>query len=422
MAASYAAMASSRRPSLRSRSARVAVEQVIVVEAELVHELQRAGGAFHLGHRDAPVEGDDGGRRHRHQLVVERQDLAPVRVRGGRGVAVHGVDRGLKLIGPGAAQPQAGPDEILALGDHGPVPPAAVLVGEQDQRAVWPGAGRTAGLGQEQQRQQATDLGLVGHQPGQQPGQADGLGAQVGADEVVAGRGRVSLVEDQIDHGQHERQPVGQLRVARHAVGDAGRADLPLGPDQALGDGRLGHEEGPGDLGGLEPGDEPQRQRKLGLGGEGRMAAGEDQPQAVIVHRSHLGHLGVGVQQGRLCLAARAGRLAPQAVQGLVAGRGDDPAARVGRHARGGPALRGHGEGLLDRVLGDVDVAEDAGQGGHGAPRALPVGALDGGRIRARQSPTPRRSPGTAGPPPARRTPRTPWPPRRARRPGRGPR
>ena len=139
------------------------------------------------------------------------------------------------------------------------------------------------------------------------------------------------------------------------------------------------------------------------------------------MHRSHLRRLGARLQQGRLRLAAVAGRLPPQAVQGLVAGGGDDPAARVGRHARGGPALRGHGEGLLDRLFGDVDVAEDADQGGHGTARTLPVGALDGGGIGARHSATPRRSPGTAGPPPARRRPRTPWPPRRARRPGRGP-
>jgi hypothetical protein len=46
---------------------------------------------------------------------------------------VHGVDRGLKLIGPGAVAAQAGPHEVLALDDHGVVPSAAVLVGEHDQ-------------------------------------------------------------------------------------------------------------------------------------------------------------------------------------------------------------------------------------------------------------------------------------------------
>ena len=105
---------------------------------------------------------------------------------------------------------------------------------------------------------------------------------------MIAGRGRVSLVEDQVDHGQHKRQPVGQLRVAGHPVGDAGRADLPLRPDQALGHGRLGHEEGTGDLGGLEPGDEPEGERNPGLGGKCGMTAGEDQPQPVVVQRPRL--------------------------------------------------------------------------------------------------------------------------------------
>ena len=49
-------------------------------------------------------------------------------------------------------------------------------------------AGRATGLGQQQQRQQPDRLGLVGHQLDQQAGQADGLGAQVVAHEVVAGR------------------------------------------------------------------------------------------------------------------------------------------------------------------------------------------------------------------------------------------
>src|SRR5216683_899956 len=86
-----------------------------------------------------------------------------------------------------------------------------------------------------------------------------------------------------------------------------------------------------------------------------------------------------------------------RAIQCLVAGRGDDPAARVGRHPRGRPALRGHREGLLDRLLGEVDVAEEAGQGGHRTPRALPVGPLDGRGVRG----VSRSPPGRFGAPPS---------------------
>jgi hypothetical protein len=48
----------------------------------------------------------------------------------------------------------------------------------------------------------------------------------------------------------------------------------------------------------------------------------------------------------------------------MVAGGGGDPATRVGRHAIARPPAQGDGEGLLHRILGQVDVAEDADQGG----------------------------------------------------------
>ena len=95
------------------------------------------------------------------------------------------------------------------------------------------------------------------------------------------------------------------------------------------------------------------------------MAAGEDQAQAG--RRARVPPPAARRRRcssGRLRLAAVAGRLPAQPVERLVAGRGDDPAARVGRDAVAGQRSRGDGEGLLDRLLGEVDVAEDADQGG----------------------------------------------------------
>jgi hypothetical protein len=96
------------------------------------------------------------------------------------------------------------------------------------------------------------------------------------------------------------------------------------------------------------------------------MAAGEDQPQAVVAHRSLLDGLGAGVQQRGLGVPVVARGLAAQAVDRAVAGGGDDPARRARRHAALGPAPHGLGEGVLDRVLGDVEIAEDAGEDGDG--------------------------------------------------------
>src|SRR5438105_4433943 len=74
------------------------MEHGILVELELLDDRQRRVGSLDLGHRDRPVDRDDRRRREQLQLVVEREDLSPVRFLGGRRVAVHGVDRRLELI------------------------------------------------------------------------------------------------------------------------------------------------------------------------------------------------------------------------------------------------------------------------------------------------------------------------------------
>ena len=66
---------------------------------------------------------------------------------------------------------------------------------------------------QQHQRQQAGDLGVVGHQTVQQPPQPDRLGAQLAAHEPVARRGGPALVEDQVDDRKHAGEQVGQLLV-----------------------------------------------------------------------------------------------------------------------------------------------------------------------------------------------------------------
>ena len=110
----------------------------------------------------------------RVQQVVERDDLGPV----GRRVGVDGVDRGLQLVRAGLVAAQQAADERVALRDLGRVPERMVLVGEQDERPVLR-ARSAAGVGQQQQREQAEHLGLVGHQLGQQAREADRLRAQL---------------------------------------------------------------------------------------------------------------------------------------------------------------------------------------------------------------------------------------------------
>ncbi len=169
-----------------------------------------------------------------------------------------------------------------------------LLVGQRHQRAVGGGARRTPGLDEQHEREQAQHLRLVGHELDQEPAEADRFGAEVLADQPVARTRRVALGEDEVDDGQHGAQPVGQLGLVRHPVGDPRVADLALGPDNPLRHRRLGHQEGAGDLARGEPAEQPQRERHLRARRERRMAAGEDQPEPIVVHGALLGHVVVG--------------------------------------------------------------------------------------------------------------------------------
>jgi hypothetical protein len=68
------------------------------------------------------------------------------------------------------------------------------------------------------------------------------------------------------------------------------------------------------------------------------------------------------VQQRGLRVTVLARCLAAQLVDRRVARGGDDPAGGARGYAVGRPALARLRERVLDRVLGDVDVAEDADQ------------------------------------------------------------
>jgi hypothetical protein len=143
---------------------------------------------------------------------------------------------------------------------------------------------------QQHQRQQTPHLGVVGHQPGQQVPEPDRLLAQLPAHEAIAPGGRIALVEDQIHHPQHASQAVGQLLVGRHPIGDVRVRDLALGADDPLAHGRLGDQEGAGDLARRHPPERPQRERHPRRHVQRRMAAGEDQPQPVVDNRALVLH------------------------------------------------------------------------------------------------------------------------------------
>ena len=124
----------------------------------------------------------------------------------------------------------------------------------------------------------------LGQQLHQQPPQADRLGREIVPRERRAGRGRVALVEHQVDHVQHGCRAG---RADRPATGTwygirASRI-LPWRARSAAPRVGAAGEEGARDLLGREPTDLAQGQRDLGVGRKRGVAAGEDQAEPVVL-------------------------------------------------------------------------------------------------------------------------------------------
>ncbi len=149
--------------------------------------------------------------------------------------------------------------------------------------------------------------------------------------------------------------------------GPLGPGQRPLGADDALGDGRLGGEEGAGDLLRRQATHEPQSERDPGLRRQHGMAGGEDQAQQVVVEI--VGVRGLGRRQvvqrpadlGQLaCIRV----LTAYEVDGAVLGGGHEPGARIARDTGGRPRGQRGDERVLCELFGDAFVPHDAGHTG----------------------------------------------------------
>ena len=182
---------------------------------------------------------------------------------------------------------------------------------------------------EQHQRQQPGRLRLIGEQRDHGPCQPDRLGTQLAPDQGIARRRRVALVEDQVEDLEDAVEALGEQVARRHAIRDAGIVDLALGPDEPLGERRLGDEEGPSDLRGREAAQRAERQRDATVHRQRRMAAGEDQPQSVVACRrqpSQRRRLRARSRQGppRWRSRARARRSCPGAAGGGAIDRSPD--------------------------------------------------------------------------------------------------
>ena len=155
--------------------------------------------------------------------------------------------------------------------------------------------------------------------------------------------------------------------IRRHPKRDPGGLDLVLGANEPLGHGPLGDEEGAGDLIRRQPAQRPQCERDLGVERKRRMAAREDELEPFVRDR-HLIHLVLRrlrhLEQADL---RRERAVAADPVDRPIARGRDQPGARVAGRPLAGPALGGDRERLLGGLLGEVEVAEEADQGGEDA-------------------------------------------------------
>ena len=251
----------------------------------------------------------------------------------------------------------------MPLLDQRIIPDPSVLLAEDHELALRRDPGGATSLGQKHQRQQTGHLAVLRKQRADQSRHPDRLGGQVGAHRVGVGAGReVPLVEDEEQHGQHTGDPRRQVLRGGHPIRDAGRRDLALRAGDPLPHGVLLHEEGAGDLWHGQTSDHAQSERHSCVHGEGRVTAGEDQPEPVVVDGAERFGRVVVDQHQSLSVFVVALVLAPDPVDRLAIGGRGEPRAGVRRDAVGWPPLDGGRECLGRRLFGDVEVAEALGE------------------------------------------------------------
>jgi hypothetical protein len=248
-------------------------------------------------------------------------------------------------IGAVAAESFGAGQRAKASADQQLVPACAILLGQRHEGAVRPGACRQARCLDFHKGQQTEQFGILGHQPRQRAAQPLRLQAQARPDEVVARRGGIAFVEDEVDDLQHRGEPRRAFGAARHLEAESGLSDRPLRADDALGDRRLARQESAGDLVRRQAADDAQRERRAGVGRKHGVAGREDEAQqlvAEIVVHGRFDRLGRAVEPVAqlprdLLMLALAHLVAADRIDGAAFGGCRQPSAGIGRNAGPGP-------------------------------------------------------------------------------------
>jgi len=143
-----------RRQAMLGGNTRVVIERLQQVKA-----LARA---VHHGDGDGVVECNHRVIGYTLQLLIERENLRPVRVLGPRCFVVNRGNCCLELICTYPSLRQRCRQQLDALGNLRLVPHTSVLLHQRNQFAVRSGTRRTPSIRQQHKREQARDLGIVG--------------------------------------------------------------------------------------------------------------------------------------------------------------------------------------------------------------------------------------------------------------------
>src|SRR6266481_4728688 len=216
------------------------------------------------------------------------------------------------------------------------------------------------------------DLRIVWNEFGQNTPETQRIFAEGRAYPVLAGGGRVAFVEDEINHLQHGGQTGGKIGPAGDLKGNARFGERPLGPHDALGDGRFRDKEGARNLLRGQATEQAKRERHARLRGQDRMAGDEDETKQVVADVIVMGD--VEIRHGRffpgLKLATEFLMLAleqlvpPKEIDGAMLGGGHQPASGIVRNASLWPPLERGDESILRELFGQTNIPDDTSKAG----------------------------------------------------------
>ena len=248
-----------------------------------------------------------------------------------------------------------------------PVPSPPILIEQQHRLALRPDARRGARRLDLHQRHQAVHFRFHRRQSRQHASEPLRVLAERRPHPVVAGGGGVALVENQVDHFEHRREPHGELGPGRHFVRHLLFGERALGADDALLNGRFGGEKRPRNLRRGEAGQQLQRQRHARFGRQHRMTRGEDQPQQIIadiVFESgvEVGHVVRLHFVDQLLVLVLGERVMAEVIDAAAFGDRHQPRRRIARNALGRPLFERRDQRVLREVFGKTDIARHARQ------------------------------------------------------------